>query len=261
MHRAKIALAVNTGETLRATPRRLAAPLMLAVLAGVVLGGALAVPAPAVAAQDLAGIDVSHWQGQITWADVAADGVDFAIAKATEGRIYQDDQYARNKKRAEANGVAFTAYHFASPDKTANDAILEADNFVDTADLGPGNLRPVLDLEKNGGLGIRKLRKWVKAWLARVEARLGVKPIIYTSPSFWHDRMGNSRWFADNGYALWIAHWHVATPRVPAKNWGGRGWTIWQYDNCGSVEGIDGCVDLDRFNGTNLDALRIPGGG
>jgi lysozyme len=119
----------------------------------------------------------------------------------------------------------------------------------------------VLDLEKNGGLGIRKLRKWVKAWLARVEARLGVKPIIYTSPSFWHDRMGNSRWFADNGYALWIAHWHVATPRVPAKNWGGRGWTIWQYDNCGSVEGIDGCVDLDRFNGTNLDALRIPGGG
>lgn len=251
---------MNTGETLRATPRRLAAPLMLAVLAGVVLGGALAVPSPAIAAQYLAGIDVSHWQGQIGWSDVAADGVSFAIAKATEGRIYQDNQYARNKERAEANGVAFTAYHFASPDKTANDAILEADNFVDTADLGPGNLRPVLDLEKNGELGVRKLRRWVKAWLARVEARLDVKPIIYTSPSFWRDKMGNSRWFADNGYALWIAHWHVATPRVPAQNWGGRGWTIWQYDNCGSVEGIDGCVDRDRLNGTNIDALRIPGG-
>jgi lysozyme len=234
--------------------------MLLAVLAGVVLGGALAVPSPAIAAQDLAGIDVSHWQGQIGWNHVAADGVSFAIAKATEGRIYQDDQYARNKERAEANGVAFTAYHFASPDRTANDANLEADNFVDTANLGPGNLRPVLDLEKHGGLGARKLRKWVKAWLARVEQRLGVKPIIYTSPSFWHDRMGNSQWFADHGYALWIAHWHVATPRVPAKNWGGQGWTIWQYDNCGSVEGIGGCVDLDRLNGTDLDALRIPGG-
>ncbi|MEA2676684.1 MAG: lysozyme [Chloroflexota bacterium] len=252
---------MNTGETLRATPRRLAVPLMLAVLAGVVLGGALAAPSPVAAADDLAGIDVSHWQGQIAWSDVAADGVHFAIAKATEGRVYQDTEYARNKERAAAFGIAFTAYHFANPDTTANDAVLEADNFVDTADLGPGNLRPVLDLEKNGGLGINKLRRWVTAWLARVESRVGVKPLIYTSPSFWHDKMGNSRWFADNGYGLWIAHWHVAAPRVPARNWGGQGWTIWQYDNCGSIEGIDGCVDRDRLNGTDLDALRIPAGG
>ena len=249
-----------TGETLRATPRRLAAPLMLAVLAGVVLGGALAEPQPAAAADTLTGIDVSHWQGQVRWSDVVVDGVGFAIAKATEGRIYQDDQYARNKERAEALGLPFTAYHFASPDASANDAQLEADNFVDTAALGPGNLRPVLDLEKNGGLGERKLRRWVKAWLAQVESRVGVKPIIYTSPSFWHDKMGNSRWFAQNGYALWIAHWHVATPRVPAGDWAGHGWTIWQYDDCGTVDGIDGCVDLDRLNGTDIDALRIPGG-
>ena len=252
---------MNSGETLRATPRRLAAPLMLAVLAGVVLGGALAAPSPVAAADNLAGIDVSHWQGQIGWSEVAADGVSFAIAKATEGRVYQDTQYARNKERAEAVGIAFTAYHFANPDTTANDAVIEADNFVDTADLGPGNLRPVLDLEKNGGLGIKKLRRWVKAWLARVESRVGVKPIIYASPNFWRDKMGNSRWFADNGYALWIAHWHVAAPRVPAGNWGGHGWSIWQYDNCGSIEGIDGCVDRDRLRDTNLDALRIPAGG
>ena len=260
MHREKIVDAVKSGQSLRATPSRLVTPLMLAVLAGFVLGGALA--APVVAAEEPAGIDVSHWQGQIAWADVYADGVDFAIAKATEGRIYQDDQYTRNKERAEANGIAFGAYHFASPDTTANDAVTEANNFVDTANLGPGNLRPVLDLEKSGGLGIRKLRQWVKAWLARVETRLGVKPIIYTSPSFWHDKMGNSRWFADNGHALWIAHWHVAAPRVPAKNWGGRGWTIWQYDDCGSVAGIAGCVDLDRLSpDVDIDDLRIPAGG
>jgi len=252
---------VNTGETLRAIPRRLAAPVLLAVLAAVVLGGVPGAARPVHAADgDLAGIDVSHWQGQIRWSEVVADGVDFAIAKATEGRLYQDDQYARNKERAEALGLPFTAYHYAHPDNTANDAVLEADNFVDTADLGPGNLRPVLDLEESGGFGVRKLRRWVKAWLAEVEARTGVKPIIYTSPSFWHDKMGNSRWFANNGYALWIAHWHVAAPRVPARNWAGHGWTIWQYDNCGSVAGIDGCVDLDRLNGTDIDALRIPSG-
>jgi lysozyme len=246
------------GETNLATPRRRAALWMLAVLAGFALSVGGPAAQPALAADDLAGIDVSHWQGDIGWADmVGAGGVDFVIAKATEGRIYQDDEYARNKAKADEFGVPFTAYHFASPDTTANDAVLEADSFVDTAQLGPGNLRPVLDLEKNGGLGTKKLRKWVKAWLARVELRVGAKPIIYTSPSFWHDKMGNSRWFANNGYALWIAHWHVAKPRVPASNWGGQGWTIWQYDNCGTVAGIDGCVDLDRLNGSDIDALRI----
>jgi len=253
--------AVNLGETLRATRRRLAVPLLLAVLAGFVLGGAAVAPGPVAAADgDLTGIDVSHWQGQVRWSDVATNGVDFAIAKATEGQIYQDDQYARNKERAEAVRLPFTAYHFASPDKTVNDAVLEADNFVDTAGLGPGNLRPVLDLEKTGGLGVRRLTTWVKSWLAQVEARLGVKPIIYASPSFWHDKMGNSRWFANHGYALWVAHWHAAAPRIPARNWAGHGWMIWQYDDCGSVAGIDGCVDLDRLNGTDIDALRIPSG-
>lgn len=216
---------------------------------------------PATAADTLAGIDVSTYQGEITWADVAADGIDFAYAKATEGRVYFDDEYARNKERAAANGVPFGAYHFANPDNAANDAILEAANFVDVADLGPDNLIPVLDLEKHGGFGPRKLRRWVKAWLFEVEARTGVKPMIYTSPNFWRDRMGNPTWFSDHGYRLWIAHWHVAEPRIPAQWWAGRGWTLWQYDNCGSVAGIDGCVDLNRFNGTNVDALRMANNG
>ncbi|MDL2335113.1 MAG: GH25 family lysozyme [Chloroflexota bacterium] len=250
------------GETNLVALRRRALPLLVAVLASLALAAALPAGQAATAADsDLAGIDVSHYQGEIGWSDVVGDGVGFAIAKATEGRLYQDDQYARNKDRAEALGLPFTAYHFASPDSTANDAVLEADNFVDTANLGPGDLRPVLDLEKSGGLGVKKLRNWVKAWLAEVEGRVGAKPIIYTSPSFWHDKMGNSRWFANNAYALWIAHWHVAQPRVPAGNWAGHGWTIWQYDNCGSMAGIDGCVDLDRLNGTDIDALRIPPSG
>ena len=248
------------GETLPAASRRRSAHLVLAVLATVVLAGAGLAPRASAADGDLTGIDVSHWQGEIRWSDVIADGVDFAIAKATEGQTFQDGQYARNKERADTLGLPFTAYHFARPDRTVNDALLEADHFADAAALGPGNLRPVLDLERSGGMGPRRLKRWVKAWLAEVEARVGVKPIIYTSPAFWRDNMDNSRWFSNNGYALWIAHWHVAAPRVPAQNWAGRGWTIWQHDGCGSVSGIDGCVDLDRLNGTDIDALRIPTG-
>lgn len=203
------------------------------------------------------GIDVSHWQGKINWKRARADGVQFVIAKATEAQSFVDPQYARNHARAEAQGIPFTAYHFARPDKTTNDAIREADHFVRTAKLGGHNLLPVLDLEVSGGLRPARLIKWVQAWLGRVESRLGVKPVIYTSPSFWKDHMGNSTWFANNGYRIWVAHWFVDQPRVPAANWAGRGWTYWQKSNCGRVDGIRGCVDVNLFRGTELARLRI----
>jgi GH25 family lysozyme M1 (1,4-beta-N-acetylmuramidase) len=203
------------------------------------------------------GIDVSHWNGAPLWKQVIADGVGFVIAKATEGQAGIDSQYARNKAKAAELGLPFTAYHFARPDRSRGDARLEADHFVDVAGLASGHLLPVLDLEDHGTLGPRRLRIWVKRWLAEVEARIGVKPIIYTSPAFWKDRMGNSRWFADNGYRLWIAHWGVTSPKIPARNWAGHGWTLWQYDNCGSVAGISGCVDLDRSVMSDLSPLLI----
>jgi len=126
------------------------------------------------------------------------------------------------------------------------------------AQLTGRNLVPVLDLEASGGLGVRKLKRWTKDWLTEVRAKLGVKATIYTTASFWMTNMGDTTWFAANGYRLWIAHWTTATqPTLPASNWGGKGWTFWQYDNHGSVSGISGDVDLDRFNGTGLAPLRI----
>jgi lysozyme len=217
---------------------------------------------PSAAAATLRGIDVSHHNGKPDWGQVKAAGVRFAIAKATEGSTFIDDEYLANKQRAAAQQMPFTAYHFARPDNSAGDAVSEADHFVSVARLLPDNLVPVLDLEFTGGLGERKLKRWVKDWLNEVRAQLGVKPLIYTNPSFWRTSLGNTRWFADNGYRLWIAHWtSAAQPSVPASNWGGRGWALWQYDNCGSVAGIDGCVDLDRFKGTDISVLKIKNSG
>jgi hypothetical protein len=65
--------------------------------------------------------------------------------------------------------------------------------------------------------------------------------------------MGDSRALADAGYKiLWVAHWRVTSPAVPASNWGGHGWTFWQYDDCATVPGIAGCVDVDRYRGTDF---------
>jgi lysozyme len=242
-----------------AAPRRAAVVASLAALAILLAASPLTATARIAEARPghLLGIDVSRWQGTITWRSVKGAGVHFTIAKATEAQSWVDPQYARNRRLADARGLLFGAYHFAQPDRSTNDAIREADHFVRTAALLPRHLVPVLDLEVHNGLGPKALVNWTKTWLKRVESRLGVKPMIYTSPSFWKDRLGNSRWFADNGYRLWIAHWRAKNPTVPAANWGGRGWTIWQVSDCGSVPGIKGCVDIDLYRGLNMSGLTI----
>jgi len=217
----------------------------------------------AAASNYVEGVDVSKWQGDINWPMVRAAGKRFAIAKATEGIGYEDGKYDANKAGAMGNGMAFGAYHFARPDLngTNTGAVGEADWFVDTSAYEPGMIIPTLDLERTGGKSDAALISWVKSWVGRVYERLGVKPMIYASPSFWQDSMGNTSWFADNGYdVLWIAHWGVTSPSVPGNNWGGKSWTFWQYSDNGPVPGISGGVDLDRYRLNSFDAVTYGGG-
>jgi GH25 family lysozyme M1 (1,4-beta-N-acetylmuramidase) len=216
-------------------------------------------PVPMQPVGALPGIDVSHHQGLIDWSLVAGSGQRFAFAKATDGRTFDDPNYAFNKAGAEGSGVVFGAYHFARPDDTPNDAIVEADHFVDVAQLEPGNLIPVLDIERTGGLSEAQVTGWILDWLDHVTQRLGVRPMIYTSPGGWNTRTGDTTAVADAGYTfLWVAHWGVTEPRLPAEDWSGNGWTFWQYGNCGSVPGIDGCVDVDWYETNSFAPVTIP---
>jgi hypothetical protein len=45
---------------------------------------------------------------------------------------------------------------------------------------------------------------------------------------------------------------------VPARNWGGAGWTFWQRTNCARIRGVRGCVDGDVFNGRDLATVVLP---
>lgn len=199
------------------------------------------------------GIDVSHWQGTIDWARVKGAGKTFAIAKATEGIGFKDDKYERNKAGAMGQGMKFGAYHFGRP---KNNPVQEADWFVNNMGLQRGMLIPTLDIEVTDGLGPTAITNWTKAFLARVHERTGVKAMIYTSPSFWRSAFNDTRWFADNGYSmLWVAHWGVTSPSLPASNWGGKSWTFWQYTSSGTVPGISGRVDLNRYRFSTFDAV------
>jgi GH25 family lysozyme M1 (1,4-beta-N-acetylmuramidase) len=209
---------------------------------------------------NLEGFDVSTWQGPIDWGRVAGTGKSFAMIRASAGSLTVDGQYPANRAGAKAAGLKVSAYHFANPDTATNDALNEANFFLGLATPTHGDLVPALDVEKTNGLSVSAMQTWVRTWLERVSSQLGVKPMIYTSPNFWKTYLGDTTWFADNGYTvLWVAHWGVTSPTVPAANWGGKGWTFWQYTSCGSIPGITGCVDLDRYNGSSFaSSLFIP---
>ncbi len=238
----------------------IAAGLVATVIAApVTMAGTATAPVAAPRAADatgyIEGVDVSHWQNTINWSRVAAAGKSFAIIKASESTTYVDPLFATNRANAQAAGLWTGAYHFARPDATPNDALLEAGHFADTVRLGTHDLVPALDLEAAGGLSVAALQTWVTTWLNEVTRRTGSRPMIYTSPAFWTKYMGDTPALADAGYkTLWVAHWGVSSPTVPARNWGGKGWTFWQYSNCGTVSGITGCVDLDRYRGVDLAA-------
>jgi GH25 family lysozyme M1 (1,4-beta-N-acetylmuramidase) len=203
------------------------------------------------------GIDVSHWQGTVDWSRVADAGKAFVFLKATEDTWYVDPTYATNRSGARANGLRVGAYHFAQPDPSPGDARQEARWFIRNADPQPGDLLPVLDIETSGGLDPDELTTWSKRWVEEVRRLTGVRPLVYTSPYGWQVRFDDSTALARWGSPLWVAHWGVSAPTLPAQNWDGRGWKVWQYTSTGRVAGIRGNVDLDVLNGTDLDAITI----
>jgi GH25 family lysozyme M1 (1,4-beta-N-acetylmuramidase) len=200
------------------------------------------------------GIDVSKWQHNpsVDWAEARNDGVTFAFIKATEGSFYTNPHYAADRAAARSVGIFRGAYHFARP--SSGSAVRQARYFVARAGEhdGFGDLPPVLDLEDSGGLGTQDLRAWTRSWLEAVESLTGRTPVIYASPSFWEDYLGDSRGF--RGYPLWVAHYETTEPQVPG---GWTDWTFWQKANTGRVDGIIGAVDINRFNGTRAELAAL----
>jgi GH25 family lysozyme M1 (1,4-beta-N-acetylmuramidase) len=211
------------------------------------------------------GVDVSNHQGpSIDWLQVAGAGYTFAFAKASEGTTFTDSTYAINRTGTNAAGLYFGAYHFAQPAGTSDatitaSAIAQADHFVNVAQPRGGDLPPVLDLETANGLKQPALVKWTQAWLDEVAARTGASAMVYTSPSFWRTYLGDTNSVATGGRHLWVAHWTTTSaPLVPASNWGGLGWSFWQWSDCLSVPGVPTkCVDGDRVNAADAGGFTL----
>ncbi len=197
--------------------------------------------------QQIIGIDVSKYQGDIDWYSIKNRGLSFAMAKATEGINYNDPKFNQNRAGIKKAGLIFTAYHFYHSN---NDPVKQANNFCnEVVSLGKNDLPAVLDLEDAGfkkGTNNIKYQKDVLLWLKTVEEKTGKQPIIYTGYYFANQHLTDST-FAD--YKIWLARYSRYEPKIP-KLWKGKTWTFWQNTYHYRVKGIIGETDHDIFHGT-----------
>ncbi len=192
------------------------------------------------------GIDVSYYQGDIDWNAVAGDGVEFALVRVSHSTQFFDPQFDTNLAGSRAAGIHTGVYQYFEPDE---DPIAQADLLLENlGPLQPGDLPPMIDVESTGGQSPAAVASAVRAWVDHVEAALGVRPLIYTGYYFWQDNVGSPD-FGD--YPLWIAWYGVDCPGNVPTGW--SQWAFHQYCDCGSVAGISGNVDVNRFNGSILD--------
>ena len=189
------------------------------------------------------GIDVSHFQQNVDWEEVKKAEITFVYSKATQGINDVDPKYKRNRTETHANGLHHGPYHFYVP---SHDPIQQADFFIKTVQFMEKDMMPpVLDLEMIPKIEVKQYQRDVLAWLKKVEADLGVKPIIYTYHPFGNQYLNNPE-FAN--YHLWIAEYGVSAPKIPTA-WKNKGWLMWQRSERGKIEGVIGNVDHDLLKG------------
>lgn len=186
------------------------------------------------------GIDVSYAQGAIDWAKVKAAGIDFAMIRASRGKvndrpIAQDVTFEYNITQATANGVKVGVYHYLYA-STVTEARKEARFFLKTIEPYKITYPVVLDIEEQyqADLGRKRVTNIVKAFLDEISAA-GYYAMIYCNKTWLTDYIDMSQL---SEYDVWLAQWNT----VPTYE-GDFG--IWQYSSKGVVSGIDGYVDLN----------------
>ena len=201
---------------------------------------------------EIHGIDISHYQGNINWdrlrSNALIDGcpLRFIIVKATEGSSRIDPNFADNFYQVREYGFIRGAYHFWSIRSSARS---QAYFFLKKVHLENGDLPPVLDIEhKPTKQSVEDFQRDVLTWLHIVEDKYKVKPIIYTYYKFKQQYL-SAPVFDD--YPYWIAHYYVEKVEYKGP------WKFWQHTDTGVLPGIKGNVDLNIYNGSYYDLMRL----
>tara|TARA_B100001758_G_scaffold242940_1_gene251971 strand:- start:1387 stop:2238 length:852 start_codon:yes stop_codon:yes gene_type:complete len=192
------------------------------------------------------GIDISHHQGRIDWREMRTSHhpIEFVFIKATEGTTFKDPKFKYNWKNAKKYHYIRGAYHFYSPNSNSTK---QFENYKSNVKIKEGDFIPILDIEQEGRLGSKNLRKGVLNWLKLAEKEYAVKPMIYTNLNFYRKIL---KGYVD-GYPLWIAAYE-GKRRVKNEKW-----TFHQFTEKVKIKGVDEYVDGSDFRGTIEDLKKM----
>lgn len=178
------------------------------------------------------GIDVSRWQGEINWSQVAADDVSFVML-GTRSKGAVDPYFHRNIQQASAADVKVGVYIYSLA-TTVEMAEAEADFVLDLIHDYPVSYPVAFDMEDStqGNLSKEELAAIANAFCKKISDS-GYYPIIYANENWLKNKLDMSRM----DYPVWVAR-YSARPSYQNP-------VMWQATSTGSVKGINGNVDID----------------
>lgn len=210
------------------------------------------------------GIDVSHWEGVIDWMK-AAPVIGFCYYKCTDGVIAVDEQFSINAHNAKLANIPDAPFHWWQPNQ---DPAIQARHFVAIAHEIAGRTykRYIVDIEdRNESPVLTQAGRWsrINILLTVIENMTSTKPVIYTSPGYWNEMIGNNGLFRASTYDLILARYCYAKNPVPPMPWAyyKKQPIAWQFTDYGFCPGVGGPVDMDWFYGTPDECRAYFGAG
>lgn len=203
----------------------------------------------------LLGVDVSRYQQGIDMARVRADGMDFVLAKTTEGATYRSPAWPAQRDGARQAGLLLAAYHYVRTDNAA----AQAANC--RAALGDISIPVMLDWEKNGGDWPNFLR------VAAAFRAAGLRVVLGYIPRWWWQQQGSPN-LTSTGLVLVSSRYPSTATGSPASiyravtatTWSGYGGltpTILQFTDRGTVAGLQ--VDVNAYLGSRAQLAVLLG--
>ena len=205
--------------------------LLLALAAAFVIALTPAAASDAEAATlPASGIDVSAYQGDINWSQVAGSGVTFAMIRVGNTKYGLDSMFVENVVEANAVGIRVGVYCYSYATTTA-EAAADAQLVVAACEGLPISFPVAIDIEDSSqsGLSTAEQQAIVNTFCSIVYAA-GYTPMVYSYRSWFQTKLGQTAW------DQWVADYSTTM---------GFTGTMWQYTSSGTVAGISGDVDMD----------------